>query len=380
MEFKLTEEHIMLRQTVRDFAERELAPTVRERDAQEAFPTEQVKKMGELGFMGIQVDPRYGGGGMDTIAYAILIEELSRVDASAGVICSVNNSLVCYGLEKFGNEAQKQKYLVPLARGEKLGAFCLSEPAAGSDASSLKTTAVRDGDFWVINGTKNFISNGGHADVYIVFATENPSAGYRGVRCIIVERDTPGFRVGKKEKKLGIRSSDTVSLVFDNCRVPVENLMGEPEKGFRIALTILDCGRIGIAAQAVGIATGAFEHAVRYAKERQQFGRPIAQFQAIQFMLAEMDVRIQASRLLTYHAAWLKDTGQPYEAAASRAKLYASETAMFCADRAVQIHGGYGYIKDYPVERFLRDAKITEIYEGTSEIQKLVIARHILGK
>ena len=378
MDFQYTEEHLMLRQTVRDFAERELAPDARERDAEERFPYEQVKKMGELGFMGIQVDPRYGGGGMDTVSYAILIEELSRVDASAGVICSVNNSLVCFGLEVFGNEMQKQTYLTPLAKGEKLGAFCLSEPGSGSDASALKTSARRDGDFWVINGTKNFITNGVNADVYIVFATEDPSAGYKGVRAIIVERETPGVKIGKKEKKLGIRSSDTASVIFDNCRVPLHNLLGEPEKGFRIALTILDCGRIGIAAQALGIAVAAFEAAVQYAKERQQFGRPIAKFQAIQFMLAEMDVRIHAARWLIYHAATLKDRGEPYEAAASRAKLFASQTAMFCADRAVQIHGGYGYIKDYPVERFLRDAKITEIYEGTSEIQKLVIARHVL--
>ncbi len=378
MDFQYTEEHLMLRQTVRDFAERELAPDARERDAEERFPYEQVKKMGELGFMGIQVDPRYGGGGMDTVSYAILIEELSRVDASAGVICSVNNSLVCFGLEAFGNEMQKRTYLTPLAKGEKLGAFCLSEPGSGSDASALKTSARRDGDFWVINGTKNFITNGVNADVYIVFATEDPSAGYKGVRAIIVERETPGVKIGKKEKKLGIRSSDTASVIFDNCRVPLHNLLGEPEKGFRIALTILDCGRIGIAAQALGIAVAAFEAAVQYAKERQQFGRPIAKFQAIQFMLAEMDVRIHAARWLIYHAATLKDRGEPYEAAASRAKLFASQTAMFCADRAVQIHGGYGYIKDYPVERFLRDAKITEIYEGTSEIQKLVIARHVL--
>ncbi len=378
MDFQYTEEQLMLRQTVRDFAEQELAKDARERDAEERFPTEQVKKMGELGFMGIQVDPKYGGGGMDTVAYAILIEELSRVDASAGVICSVNNSLVCYGLEKFASEEIKQKYLVPLAKGEKLGSFCLSEPGSGSDASALKTTAVRDGDEWVINGTKNFITNGVHADVYIVFATEDPSKGYKGVRCIVVDRDNPGVKIGKKEKKLGIRSSDTASIIFEDCRVPVTNLVGEPEKGFRIALTILDCGRIGIAAQALGIAVGAFEAAVKYAKEREQFGRPIARFQAIQFMLAEMDTRIHAARWLIYHAANLKDRGEPYEAAASRAKLYASETAMFCADRAVQIHGGYGYIKDYPVERFLRDAKITEIYEGTSEIQKLVIARHVL--
>ncbi|RMD91400.1 MAG: acyl-CoA dehydrogenase [Calditrichaeota bacterium] len=380
MDLQLSEEHLMLRKTVREFAETELAKDAKERDIQERFPDEQVRKMAELGFLGIEVDPKYGGGGMDTISYVILMEELSRVDASAGVICSVNNSLFCYGLEKFGTEAQKQKYLVPTAKGEKLGAFALSEPSTGSDASNLQTTAVRQGNEWVLNGTKNFITNGAHAEHFLVFATEDKSAGYKGVRCLLVERSAPGFKVGKKEKKLGIRSSDTVSLIFDNCRVPLENLLGEPQHGFRIALSILDAGRIGIAAQALGIAVGAFDAAVQYAKERQQFGQRLANFQAIQFMLAEMDTRIQAARLLIYDAALRKDRGENFEAAASRAKLYASETAMFCADRAVQIHGGYGYIRDYPVERYLRDAKITEIYEGTSEIQKLVIARNIIGK
>lgn len=378
MQISLTEEQKMLRQTVREFAEKELARDVRERDAEERFPKEQVQQMAALGFLGIQVAEKYGGGGMDTISYCILIEELSRVDASAGVIASVNNSLVCAGLEQFGSEAQKQKYLVPLASGKKLGAFCLSEPSTGSDASALQTTAVRDGDHWVLSGTKNWITNGTQADVYLVFATEDKTAGYKGVRCLIVDRSTPGFSVGKKEKKLGIRSSDTCSLQFDNCRVPAVNMLGEPRHGFRIALTILDGGRIGIAAQALGIARGAFEEAVKYAKEREQFGQPLSKFQAIQFMLADMDVRIRAARLLIYDAAIAKDSGLDYEAAAARAKLYASETAMFCADRAVQIHGGYGYIRDYPVERYLRDAKITEIYEGTSEIQKIVIARHLL--
>lgn len=379
MDFSYTEEQMMLRQTVREFAENELAKDAGERDEQERFPKEHVRKMGELGFLGIQVQPEYGGGGMDTIAYSLLIEELSRVDASAGVIASVNNSLVCYGLEKFGSEEQKQKYLVPLASGKKLGAFCLSEPSTGSDASSLQTTIVREGDEYVINGAKNFITNGTQADVYIVFATEDKSAGHKGVRCVIVERDTPGFEIGKKEKKLGIRSSDTCSLLFDDCRVPVSNLVGEPQHGFRIALSVLDKGRIGIASQALGIAVGAFDAAVSYAKEREQFGRPIAKFQAIQFMLAEMDLRIQATRLLIYEAASRKDAGLDFSIHSARAKLHAAETAMFCADKAVQIHGGYGYIKDYPVERFLRDAKITEIYEGTSEIQKLVIGRSVLS-
>jgi butyryl-CoA dehydrogenase len=288
------------------------------------------------------------------------------------------NSLGIGPLYYFGSEEQKRKYLVPLAKGEKLGCYCLSEPGTGSDASNLQTTCVRDGDSWVINGAKNFITNGGHADVAIVFATENKNGGYRSVRAFIVDTDTPGFSVGRKEKKLGIRSSDTVSLNFDNCRVPAENLLGPAEKGFRIALEILDAGRIGIASQALGIAVGAFEAAVHYAKERQQFGKPLASFQAIQFMLAEMQTRITASRWLIYEAAYLKDSGQDFAAASARAKLFASETAMFCADKAVQIHGGAGYLKDHPVERFLRDAKITEIYEGTSEIQKLVIARDAL--
>lgn len=379
MDFNFTEEHLLLRQTVRDFAENELARDAKERDTEERFPKEHVAKMGELGFMGIEIDPKYGGGGMDAVSYSIMVEELSRVDASAGVIASVNNSLVCYGLETFGTEEQKQKYLIPLAQGKKLGAFCLSEPGSGSDASNMHTVCKREGDTWIVNGTKNFITNGANADVYIVFATEDMNAGHKGVRCLIVEREFPGFRVGKKEKKLGIRSSDTVSLSFENCIVPAANLMGEPHHGFRIALSILDAGRIGIASQALGIAVGAFEAAVKYAKERRQFGRPIASFQALQFMLAEMETRIRAARWLIYEAAQRKDSGQDFAVAAARAKLYASETAMFCADRAVQIHGGYGYIKDYPVERFLRDAKITEIYEGTSEIQKIVIARNIVS-
>ncbi|KAA3616424.1 MAG: acyl-CoA dehydrogenase [Calditrichaeota bacterium] len=378
MDFTYTEEQEMVRQTVRDFAENELAKDARERDAEEKFPTAHVKKMGELGFMGLQVSPQWGGGGMDTIAYSILIEELSRVDASAGVIASVNNSLVCYGLEKYGTEEQKEKYLRPLAAGEKLGAFCLSEPATGSDASAMLTTSVRDGEDWIINGTKNFITNGTQAKVHIVFATEDKASGYAGVRCIIVDSDTPGFIVGRKEKKLGIRSSDTCSIILENCRVPQKNTLGSPEKGFSLAMNILNKGRIGIASQALGIAVGAFDAAVAYSKERVQFGKPIAAQQAIQFMIAEMDVRIHASRYLIYDAASRKDRGLDFSMASARAKLYAAETAMFCADKAVQIHGGYGYIKDYPVERFMRDAKITEIYEGTSEIQKVVISRGVL--
>ncbi len=380
MDFQYSEEQQLLRQTVRDFAEKELAKDARERDAAEKFPTQHVKKMGELGFMGLQIAPEWGGGGMDTVAYSILIEELSRVDATAGVIASVNNSLVCYGLEKYGTDAQKAKFLRPLANGKKLGAFCLSEPATGSDASALQTTCRKDGDDWIVDGSKNFITNGTQSQVYIVFATEDKSSGYAGVRCIIVERDTPGFKIGRKEKKLGIRSSDTCSLMFENCRVPQSNTLGPAEKGFPIAMNVLNKGRIGIASQALGIAVGAFDAAVSYAKERVQFGKPIAAQQAIQFMLAEMDVRIHAARYLIYDAANTKDRGGDFTMQSARAKLFAAETAMFCADKAVQIHGGYGYIKDYPVERFLRDAKITEIYEGTSEIQKLVIGRGVLKK
>jgi alkylation response protein AidB-like acyl-CoA dehydrogenase len=380
MDFSLTEEQLLIQQTVREFAENELAADARERDAEERFPKEQVKKMGELGFMGMMVDPQYGGGGMDTISYCIMVEELSRVDASAGVIASVNNSLVCAGLERFATEGQKHKFLTPLAKGEKLGSFCLSEPSTGSDASALQTTATRDGDDWILNGTKNWITNGTQADVYLVFATEDKTMGYKGVHCIIVERGTAGFSIGKKEKKLGIRSSDTCSLIFEQCRVPAVNLLGKPNKGFSVALFILDGGRIGIAAQALGIAVASLEAAANYARERKQFGKSLAEFQAIQFMLAEMEVKINAARLLIYQAATLKDKDERFSTAAAKAKLYASRTAMFCADKAVQIHGGYGYIKDYPVERYLRDAKITEIYEGTSEIQKLVIAREVLTR
>lgn len=380
MDFSYTEEQLMIRQTVREFAEKELAPDARERDAEERFPKEQVKKMGGLGFMGMMIDPQYGGGGMDSISYCIMVEELSRIDASAGVIASVNNSLVCAGIMEFGTEAQKQKFLVPLASGKKLGSFCLSEPSTGSDASALQTTATRDGDFWILNGTKNWITNGKQADTSLVFATEDKTMGYKGVHCIIVERGMAGFSISKKEKKLGIRSSETCSLIFEQCRVPAANLLGRPNKGFSVAMFILDGGRIGIAAQALGIAVASLEAAANYAKERKQFGKSLAEFQAVQFMLAEMEVKINAARLLIYQAASIKDKGERFSTAAAKAKLYASRTAMFCADKAVQIHGGYGYIKDYPVERYLRDAKITEIYEGTSEIQKLVVARDVLSR
>ncbi len=378
MHLGLTEEQRMIQRTAREFAETELARDVAERDRDERFPEDHVSKLAELGFMGMMVAEKYGGAGLDTISYVIAVEELSRVDASTGVIVSVNNSLVCHGIENFGTEEQKQKYLVPLARGEKLGAYCLSEPGSGSDASGLQTMAVDRGDHYVLNGAKNFITNGVHAETYIVFATVDRSLGHKGVTAFLVERGFPGFRVGKKEEKLGIRSSDTASLVFEDCVVPKENRLGEVGEGFHIALNILDGGRIGIAAQAVGIAQGALDASVKYAKEREQFGRPLGKFQAIQFMLADMETRIQASRLLTYDAAWRKDQDLPYGPAASKAKLAASETAVWCSIKAVQIYGGYGYLKDYPVERYMRDAKITEIYEGTSEIQRLVIARSLL--
>lgn len=380
MDFILTEEQKLIQQTAREFAQKEVAKDAAERDRLEKFPEQHVKKMAELGFMGMTVSPEYGGGGMDTISYVLVIEELSKVDASVGVICSVNNSLVCFGIEDYGTEETKQKYLVPLAQGQKLGAFCLSEPSSGSDASSMKTTAVRKNDHYVLNGTKNWITNGMYADYYIMTALTDPAAGHKGISAFVVEKDFPGFAVGKKERKLGIRSSDTVSIIMEDCIVPKENLLGKEGEGFKIAMQTLDCGRIGIAAQAVGIAQGSLEAAVKYSKERVQFGRPISAFQAIQFMLAEMETRINAARLLTFQAAWKKDRREVFTDEAAKAKLFASEVAVDASTKAVQIYGGYGYLKDYPVERFMRDSKITEIYEGTSEIQKLVIARGLLGK
>ena len=380
MEFRLTDEHKLIQQTARDFAEREVAKDAAERDRLEKFPEDHVKKMAELGFMGMMVDEKYGGGGLDTISYILVIEELSKVDASLGVICSVNNSLVCDGIEEFGTEEQKQRYLVPLAKGEMLGAYCLSEPSSGSDAAGMKTTSEHKDDHYILSGTKNFISNGMHADVYIMFALTNPSLKQKGISTFIIERDSPGFKVGKKEKKLGIRSSDTVSIIMEDCVIPEENLLGKEEEGFKIAMQILDGGRIGIAGQALGIAQGSLEAAIKYSKERIQFGRPISQFQAIQFMLADMEMQINAARLLTFQAAWKKDQNLNYSVDAAKAKLFASEMAVDVAEKAVQIFGGYGYLKDYPVERFMRDSKITEIYEGTSEIQRLVIARSVLGR
>lgn len=378
MNFEFTETQLMIKETARKFAEEELAPSADERDEQEKFPAEAVKKMGELGFMGMMVSEEYGGAGLDTVSYVLAVEEISKVDASAGVIMSVNNSLVCWGLETYGSDYQKEKYLKELAAGRMLGAFALSEPEAGSDATNQRTTARRDGEYYVLNGTKNFITNGSTADVVLVMAATDRSKGAKGVSTFIVEKGSPGFVVAKKEKKLGIRSSDTVSLSFEECRVPKENLVKEEGFGIKFALKTLDGGRIGIAAQALGIAQGSLEASLKYSKERTAFGHPIAEFQALQFKLADMATNIEAARLLCLKAALLKDQGQPFGPAAAMAKLYASKVAVASALEAVQIHGGYGYIREYKVERFLRDSKITEIYEGTSEIQRVVIARSIL--
>jgi alkylation response protein AidB-like acyl-CoA dehydrogenase len=375
MHFQLTEEHEMIRQAARDFAQAELLPGVIERDDEQKFPKEQVRQMGDLGFMGMMVSPNYGGSGMDTLSYVLAMEEISKIDASASVAMSVNNSLVCWGLEKFGNEEQKKKYLTPLAKGEIIGAFCLSEPEAGSDATSQRTTAVDHGDYYLLNGTKNWITNGNSASVYLVIAQTDVAKGHRGINALIVEKDMPGFQVGKKEQKMGIRGSDTHSLMFTDVKVPKENRIGEDGFGFKFAMKTLSGGRIGIAAQALGIAAGALELATKYAQERKAFGKVIADHQAIAFKLADMATRIEAARLLVYKSAWLKDQGLPFDKESAMAKLYASETAMWVTTQAVQIHGGYGYVKEYHVERLMRDAKITEIYEGTSEIQRVVISR-----
>lgn len=378
MNFELNEEYSMIQEAARDFAQQDLKPGVIERDEKALFPYDQVKKMGELGFMGMMVDSKYGGAGLDALAYTLVLEEIAKIDASAAVIMSVNNSLVCYGLEAFGTEEQKEKYLKPLASGEKLGAFALSEPEAGSDATSQHTTAIDQGDHYLLNGTKNWITNGGNADICLIIAQTHPEKAHRGINVLIVEKGMPGFTIGPKENKLGIRSSDTHSLLFTDVKVPKENRIGEDGFGFKFAMKTLDGGRIGIAAQALGIAAGAYEFALAYAKERKTFGKPIAEHQAIQFKLADMEVEIEAARLLTYKAAWTKDQGLPYSKEAAMAKLHASEVAMKTSIEAVQIHGGYGYVKEYHVERLMRDAKITQIYEGTSEIQRLVIAREIL--
>ena len=378
MNFQLTEEQLAVQEAARDFAQSELLPEVIERDTEARFPKEQIQKMGALGFMGMMVDPAYGGGGMDTISYVIAMEELSKIDASASVSMSVNNSLVCWGLEKYGSEEQKQSYLTKLATGVQLGAFCLSEPEAGSDATSQQTTATLEGDYYLLNGTKNWITNGSSASIYLVIAQTDASKGHKGISVFIVERGWDGFVVGKKEDKLGIRGSDTHSLMFTDVKVPVKNRIGAEGFGFTFAMETLNGGRIGIAAQALGIASGAYELALAYSKERKAFGKPISQHQAIQFKLADMATQIEAARLLVYKAAWLKDEGKDYAQASAMAKLYASEVAMSVTIEAVQVHGGYGYVKEYHVERLMRDAKITQIYEGTSEIQRIVISRGVL--
>jgi alkylation response protein AidB-like acyl-CoA dehydrogenase len=378
MNFQLTEEHLAVQKAARDFAQTELLPGVIERDTHQQFPYEQIKKMGELGFMGMMVDPKYHGGGMDTLSYVLAMEEISKIDASAAVVMSVNNSLVCWGLEKFGTEEQKEKYLKPLAKGEIIGAFCLSEPEAGSDATSQRTTAEDKGDYYLLNGTKNWITNGSTASVYLVMAQTHPEKRHKGINALIVEKGMPGFTIGKKEDKMGIRGSDTHSLMFTDVKVPKRNRIGEDGFGFTFAMTTLNGGRIGIAAQALGIAAGAYELALKYSKERKAFGHFLSEHQAIQFKLAEMATKIDAARLLVWHAAFLKDQGQNFVKAAAQAKLYASEIAQEVTTEAVQIHGGYGYVKEYHVERLMRDAKITQIYEGTSEIQKLVISRELL--
>jgi alkylation response protein AidB-like acyl-CoA dehydrogenase len=378
MNFQLTEEQLAVQEAARDFAQSELLPGVIERDTEARFPTEQIQKMGALGFMGMMVDPAYGGGGMDTLSYVIAMEELSKIDASASVSMSVNNSLVCWGLEKYGSEEQKQTYLSKLASGELLGAFCLSEPEAGSDATSQQTNASLEGDYYLLNGAKNWITNGSSASIYLVIAQTDASKGHKGISVFIVEKGWDGFVVGKKEDKLGIRGSDTHSLLFTDVKVPVKNRIGAEGFGFTFAMETLNGGRIGIAAQALGIASGAYELALAYSKERKAFGKPISQHQAIQFKLADMATQIEAARLLVFKAAWLKDEGKDYAHASAMAKLYASEVAMSVTIEAVQVHGGYGYVKEYHVERLMRDAKITQIYEGTSEIQRIVISRGVL--
>ena len=378
MNFELTEEQLAVQEAARDFAQTELLPGVIERDEQQKFPAEQIKKMGELGFLGMMVDPQYNGGGMDSVAYVLAMEEISKIDASASVVMSVNNSLVCWGLEKYGTEEQKQKYLTRLAAGEIIGAFCLSEPEAGSDATSQRTTAEDCGDYYLINGTKNWITNGSTASVYLVIAQTHPEKRHKGINALIMDRNTPGFEIGPKENKLGIRGSDTHSLMFTDVKVPKENRIGEDGFGFKFAMNVLSGGRIGIAAQALGIASGAYELALKYAKERKAFGVPIAQHQAIQFKLAEMATNIEAARLLCLQAAADKDAGRDYVKSAAMAKVFASKVAMDTTIEAVQVHGGYGFVKEYHVERLMRDAKITQIYEGTSEIQKIVISREIL--
>lgn len=378
MNFSLSEEQKLIKQAAKDFAKQQLLPTVLERDELQKFPKEEIEKLSELGFMGMMVAPEYGGSGLDTLSYVLAMEEISKVDASTSVIMSVNNSLVCWGLEKFGNQDQKEKYLKPLASGKKIGAFCLSEPEAGSDATSQKTTAIDQGDHYLLNGTKNWITNGSSASTYLVMAQTDVAKGHKGINTFIVEKDSPGFTVGPKENKLGIRSSDTHTLIFDQVKVPKENRIGADGFGFTFAMKTLSGGRIGIAAQALGIAAGAYELALDYAKQREAFGKPIGGHQAVAFKLAQMHTKIEAARQLVYKAAWEKDQGLNYDLSSAMAKLNASEVAMWSSVEAVQIFGGNGFVKEYHVERLMRDAKITQIYEGTSEIQQLVISRAIL--
>ena len=379
MNFELTEEHLAVKEAARDFAQNVLKPGVIERDNKQEFPTEQIKQLAELGFMGMMVDPKYGGSGMDTLSYVLAMEEISKVDASTSVCMSVNNSLVCWGIEKFGSEEQKQKYLFPLATGEKIGAFCLSEPEAGSDATSQSTTAIDMGDYYLLNGTKNWITNGSSASTYLVIAQTDASLGHKGINALIVERGMEGFIVGAKEDKLGIRGSDTHTLLFNDVKVPKANRIGEDGFGFKFAMKVLSGGRIGIAAQALGIAAGGFELSIAYSKQRKAFGKEIYKHQAIAFKLADMATEIEAARLLVYKSAVDKDLGRNYDQSSAMAKLYASKVAMEQTIEAVQIHGGYGFVKEYHVERLMRDAKITQIYEGTSEVQKIVISRGILN-
>jgi alkylation response protein AidB-like acyl-CoA dehydrogenase len=378
MDFSFTEEQLMIRDAARDFAQRELITDVIERDSGAIYPTKHVQRMAELGFLGMLVDPKYDGGGMDTVSYVLAMEEISKVDSSCSVIMSVNNSLVCYGIQEFGTEEQKEKYLKPLARGEKIGAFLLSEPNAGSDATSQQTTAVDMGDYYLVNGTKNWITNGNSAGTYLLIAQTHPEKMHKGINCLIVDRNAPGISVGPHEDKMGMRSSDTHSVMFTDVKVPKENRIGADGFGFKFAMLTLEGGRIGIAAQALGIASGAFERAVQYSKERKTFGTEIANHQAIAFKIADMAVKIENARNLCLKAAWLKDQGQSYGYASSIAKYYAAEIAMEVTTQAVQIHGGYGYVKEYHVERLMREAKLTQIYEGTSEIQQMIISREIL--
>ena len=378
MNFDLTQEHELIKKNAKEFADKELLPGVLERDENKIWPKEQIKKMAKMGFMGMMVNPKWGGSGMDPISYAIAMEQISRVDASAAVVMSVNNSLVCALIEKYGDDFQKDKYLKSLASGEKIGAFSLSEPQSGSDASNMKTYAEKKDGFYILNGIKNWVTNGINSDIVLVFALTEKNVGHKGISCFIVEKSFDGFEVGKKEEKLGIRASDTCELYFDNVKIPEENLIDSEGAGFKIALDTLDGGRIGIAAQALGIAQGALEAAISYSKEREQFSKPISSFQGVQFKITDMQMGIETARLLIHKAAWMKGQKKKYNVIASMAKVYASEVAMKCATECVQIHGGYGFIKETGVERFMRDAKITQIYEGTSEIQRVVIARDIL--